>query len=157
MSRATIEAFYAAFARLDEAAMQAAYAPDARFEDPAFSLAGRERIGAMWSMLCTGVRERGRDVWRLEWRDATDTSAHWEAHYRFGGRRLVHNVIEARFRFDAAGRIVEHVDDFDFWRWSRQALGPAGWALGWSPMLRRTVRAKAGAGLEAFIAARGRT
>ncbi len=57
--------------------MAACYAPDARFSDPVFDLAGGE-VGAMWSMLC----ERGRDL-RVEWRDvrADDASgaAHWEA------------------------------------------------------------------------------
>jgi len=43
---------------------------------------------------------------------------HWSAHYRFGkAQRPVHNQIEAMFRFDAAGHITQHHDQFDFWRW----------------------------------------
>ena len=38
MSKATIESFYAAFARLDGAAMQACYAPTSHFEDEVFVL-----------------------------------------------------------------------------------------------------------------------
>ena len=45
MSRATIERFYAAFAALDADTMQRCYAPDARFDDEAFSLHGAEQIG----------------------------------------------------------------------------------------------------------------
>jgi hypothetical protein len=152
-----IEHFYASFAALDGTAMQAAYASDASFEDPAFSLRGADEIGAMWRMLTDGVRTHGMDVWRLEYRDITDHSAHWEATYRFGasGRR-VHNVIDARFEFDAQGRIVRHVDSFDFWLWARQALGPVGLVAGWTPMLRRTVRQQASANLRKWRAKQAR-
>lgn len=135
---ALVTRFYEAFARKDPAPMRAAYAPDARFSDPAFpNLRGGE-IGDMWAMLC----ERAKDF-RLEFRDvqADDAqgSAHWEAWYLFQGNRKVHNVIDARFRF-RDGLIVEHDDVFDFWRWSRQAIGPAGTLLGWTPLLKKAVQ-----------------
>jgi ketosteroid isomerase-like protein len=153
-NQALIRRFYAAFAALDAEAMQACYAPDARFEDEAFTLNGAEEIGAMWRMLCEGARERGRDVWRLESSgivaDAAHGRAHWEAHYRFGpGGRVVHNVVEASFVF-RDGRIAHHRDRFDFWRWARQALGPAGLLLGWTPWLRGQVRRQASARLAAW-------
>ena len=44
---------------------------------------------------------------------------------------------------DEAGKIVRHIDRFDFWRWSRMALGPAGLLLGWTPLLHKKVQAKA--------------
>ena len=50
--------------------------------------------------------------------------------------------------------IVDHVDEFSFWKWSRQALGTKGLLLGWTPFVRRTVRTKARAGLDEFLAAR---
>ncbi len=153
MSRAVIESFYDAFSRLDGAAMEAAYAERATFRDPAFSLDGRQRIGGMWRMLTDAARDKGKDVWRLETRDFTDRSAHWEAHYRFSATgRIVHNIIDARFTFDSDGKILEHVDTFDFWRWSRQALGAPGLLLGWSPMLRNKVRATAAKNLDGYLA-----
>jgi hypothetical protein len=51
------------------------------------------------------------------------------ARYTFATGRVVHNVIEARFAL-RDGLIVQHVDSFGFWRWSRQALGPLGLARG---------------------------
>lgn len=148
--------FYAAFAALDAAAMQACYADDARFEDPVFTLQGAEAIGAMWAMLCAGARAQAGDAWRLEARDLAVQGdrgqAHWEAWYRFGpGGRPVHNVVDARFVL-SGGRISAHHDHFAFWRWSRQALGTPGWLLGWSPMLRERVRAQAAARLAAYRA-----
>ena len=148
----TVARFYAAFAKLDGAAMQACYAADARFDDEAFGLQGREQIGGMWRMLCDATRAKGADVWRLEAREITERSAHWEAHYRFSPTgRLVHNVIEAEFDIGADGLIRRHHDRFDFWRWSRQALGAPGWLLGWTAFLRSKVRSRAAANLASYL------
>jgi hypothetical protein len=111
----------------------------------------------MWNLLTDAVRAKGQDVWRLDLSQVTDRSAHWEPHYRFSATgRIVHNVIDAEFVFDAQGLIAEHRDRFDFWRWSRQALGPVGTLLGWTPMLRNKVRQQAGANLDAWIAKKRR-
>jgi len=73
--------------------------------------------------------------------------------YRFSPTgRIVHNVIDAQFEFDRFALITRHVDRFDFWRWSRQALGTPGWLLGWTPLLRNKVRAQAAANLAAYLA-----
>jgi len=155
---AVIRRFYAAFAALDSDAMQSCYASDASFEDPVFDLEGRDRIGAMWRMLCETIRDKGHDAWRLDVSriacEGNTGRAHWEPHYRFSATgRPVHNIVDATFTFED-GLIATHRDTFDFWRWSRQALGPAGALLGWSPMLRNKVRAQAASNLAAF-AARG--
>lgn len=157
MTRRTIETLYTALRQLDGVVMESCYAAGASFEDPAFSLQGRERIGGMWRMLTEATRAKGREVWRLDFNaveaQGRSGSAHWEAHYRFGATgRMVHNRIDARFEFDADGRIVRHVDRFDFWAWSRQALGTPGLLLGWSPMLRNKVRTQAAAKLDQFLA-----
>jgi ketosteroid isomerase-like protein len=152
-NRELLERFYAAFARRDGAAMGACYHPHARFRDPVFTLEG-PAIGTMWRMLCT----RGADL-RVEYSgivaDAGEGAAQWQAWYTFSSSgRKVHNRVRARFRF-ADGLIVEHVDDFDFWRWSRQALGGAGLLLGWTPQLRRKVCAEAQRALARFAAVPG--
>ncbi|WP_144290154.1 nuclear transport factor 2 family protein, partial [Ideonella sp. A 288] len=153
MSRDTITRFYAAFERLDGKAMQACYAPDASFEDEVFTLAGQRQVGGMWRMLCDATQAKGRDAWKLEVSDITDRSAHWDAHYRFSATgRLVLNRIDAEFEFTPGGLIRRHRDRFDFWRWSRQALGTPGLLLGWSPFLRGKVRAQAAANLALYLA-----
>jgi hypothetical protein len=141
MSRETIERFYKAFAELDSKTMAACYAQDASFEDPIFQLRGRTHVGGMWAMLCAAVKKSGRNDWKLEVRDITDHSAHWEPTYRFSGTgHLVRNVIDAEFDFDSQGLIRRHRDRFDFWRWARQALGVTGWLFGWSGWLKRKVQ-----------------
>lgn len=142
-NRALIRRFYEAFDHGDGAAMATAYAPDARFEDPVFGALTGVQAGAMWRMLTS---RPGSDL-RVELPeyDAGDTTgtAHWIARYTFGptGRRVV-NDIHARFRF-ADGRLIEHTDEFSFWSWSRQALGPLGTMLGWTPFLRLALRRRA--------------
>jgi len=61
---ALLTRFYEAFNRMDAAVMRAAYAPDARFDDPAFPGLQGDAIGDMWTMLC----ERAQDF-SLEFRD----------------------------------------------------------------------------------------
>lgn len=145
---ALIEQFYRALCKRDSAAMAACYHPEVHFSDEAFDLHGHD-AALMWQMLCS----RGRDM-QVEYSqvvaDDNIGSAHWEARYTFSTTgRAVHNIIDARFGF-RDGLIVRHVDRFNFWRWSRQALGWPGLLLGWSGFLRRKVRANAAAGLAAY-------
>jgi ketosteroid isomerase-like protein len=146
-----IERFYAAFARLDGEAMAACYGAGARFSDPVFTDLRDEEPGAMWRML-TG-RAQDLQVTLTEYSATGDAGrAHWLADYTFSTGRRVHNDVRAEFRLQD-GLIVEHRDSFSFYAWSRQALGPLGLALGWSPLLRASVQRKARAGLDEFLAA----
>ncbi len=153
----TLETFYAAFARLDPDTMGRCYSDDAVFEDEVFALRGKREVAGMWAMLCEATRSKGADVWKLQYRDvqadAAAGSAHWDAHYRFSATgRLVDNHIDARFDFNPQGRIVRHHDRFDFWGWSRQALGAPGVLLGWTPLIRGKVRKQAAVNLQRFLA-----
>jgi ketosteroid isomerase-like protein len=148
-----IERFYAAFARRDGDGMAVCYAPGASFSDPVFIKLGGVEPGAMWRML-TG---RAQDlVVRLAEHQADDLSgsAHWLADYTFSTGRRVHNDVRAEFRFQG-GLISEHRDSFSFYAWARQALGPAGLALGWTPIVRAKVQRQARAGLDAYLSQSG--
>jgi hypothetical protein len=149
--QALVERFYSAFAARDHATMAAAYHREAHFSDPVFPDLRGWRIGAMWHMLC----ERGADleiIFGGAELDGERVRARWDARYTFSatGRR-VHNIIAARFLFRDQ-LIAEHVDEFDFPRWARQALGPTGLLLGWTPMVKNKVRRTAAKNLDAFIA-----
>lgn len=146
-----IKNFYNAFAKRDYRGMQACYDPAIDFADPVFTVQGK-RAFAMWHMLAGGsstVEVMHNNV------QANDTSgsAHWEAHYNFSRtNRSVHNIIDAEFHFQN-GKIIWHRDHFDFWRWSRMALGPSGILLGWTPFLHKQVQQTAATNLDKFIAA----
>jgi ketosteroid isomerase-like protein len=146
-----IERFYRAFDERDGETMAACYAPDVRFSDPVFpDLRGAE-AGAMWRMLTGQARDLRIELLERE-ADGERGSARWRAHYTFTqtGRRVV-NDVRASFGF-ADGLIVRHTDEFSFHRWARQALGPTGLVLGWTPLVKAAVRRRGRAGLDEFLA-----
>lgn len=142
--------FYTAFAARDWRTMGALYADDAHFSDPAFVDLYADEVRAMWQMLVT----RGTDL-RVEHQvlgeSAGAAQVRWTARYTFSQtRRPVVNVITATIKL-RDGRIVDHVDAFDFHRWARQALGLPGLLLGWTPFFQRQVQHKARAGLHQYM------
>ena len=141
-NRETIERLYAAFGECNGAAMTACYAPGAHFCDPAFGDLEGDEIGAMWRMLTGRATDLKIELHEHEAGEETG-SAHWIARYTFSTGRPVVNDIRAGFRFDAAGLISDHVDEFDFRRWAKQALGPSGTLVALLPPLRSKARAKA--------------
>ncbi len=142
--------FYTAFQNHDGEAMAACYHPEATFSDPAFpDLKGNEP-GMMWKMLTSRAADLEIRFSDIRADDEAGT-AHWEADYTFSTtNRKVNNVIDAAFTFED-GLIRTHVDTFDFWAWSRMALGPTGLVLGWSSFLRDKVQGTAGGQLRKFI------
>ena len=145
-----INRFYGAFTNRDWATMASCYHPDVHFTDPVFDLSG-PRVAQMWRMLCT----QGKDL-QLTFSgvqaDDKAGSAHWDARYTFSKTgRPVLNQIDAHFEF-SDGLIHRHIDRFDFWRWSRQALGAPGVLLGWSGFLRGKVQQQAARSLDSFVA-----
>lgn len=150
---ALIRKFYAAFARNDYVAMQSAYHPGASFSDPVFRDLSSAEVKAMWEMLITASTDL-QVTFRNVKADNQVGECHWEARYSFSATgRKVHNIISARFQF-LDGQIGRHEDHFDFWRWSRMALGAPGLLLGWSPYLLAKVRKKARARLNRFMGER---
>ena len=153
-NEALIRKFYEAFDRRDGETMAACYAPGAHFSDPVFTDLNGDEPGAMWRML-TGRADDLR-VELLEHEADGDTgSARWLARYTFTqtGWPVV-NDVRATFRF-RDGLIAEHRDEFGFHRWAKQALGPTGLLLGWTPVLRSATRKRARAGLDEFMAKGG--
>lgn len=148
----TIQRFYEAFAAGDGAAMEACYAPDVHFSDPVFPDLNGPEAGGMWRML-TG-QATDLEIELAEHGAEGDTgSARWIAGYTFSRTgRPVRNDVRAGFRFRPDGLISEHNDDFDFHKWSRQALGLTGLLLGWTPIVRNGVRKQAAASLKEFLA-----
>jgi ketosteroid isomerase-like protein len=143
---ALIERFYAAFDRHDGDAMAGCYAPDATFRDPVFGQLDAAETVAMWRMLVGRAPDLKVELAEHA-ADESQGSARWIAHYTFSetGRPVV-NDVRATFKF-RDGLIVEHFDRFKFWRWARQALGPIGLIMGWSPGLRLRVHRDARAAL----------
>jgi ketosteroid isomerase-like protein len=145
--------FYEAFARGDAAGMAACYHRSATFADPAFGPLDRAAVCAMWAMLL----DRSTDLaitHRITSETEPTATVHWEARYTFTRTgRPVLNRIEATFTLED-GLIRTHRDRFSFWAWARQAFGPAGLLLGWTPWFQAKVRAEALRALAAYRAKR---
>ena len=137
---AVIRRFYQAFQEGNAAKMKDCYAADIHFHDPAFGHLKGPKAGAMWEMLL----ERSKGQLEIKYSDVIGTtdggSARWEAQYTFGKKkRPVHNKIKAHFVI-RNGKIIKHIDHFNFWKWSSMALGLPGLLLGFTPYIRKAVR-----------------
>lgn len=147
-----IEKFYSAFQKGDADTMGACYHKDIEFEDPAFGKLKGKEVSQMWKMLL----ERGKGDIDISFSDihadGNNGSAKWEAKYLFSRtKRKVHNKISAQFKFKD-GKIIEHVDSFDVWKWSSMALGISGKLLGWTPFIKNKIKAQSKGLLEKYMA-----
>jgi ketosteroid isomerase-like protein len=150
-NRELIRRLYDALDRCDGEAMAACYAPDAHFRDPAFGDLHGDEVGGMWRMLTARATDLSIEL-RDHDADERTGSAQWSATYTFTATgRPVENEGSASFRF-ANRLIVDHVDEFDFGRWARQALGPLGIAVAVLPPLRSRARGRARGELERYMA-----
>ena len=147
---ATEQTVRALFSSLDKGDFRTAgdcYQPDARFHDIAFDLEGKDKIAAMWRLVCSrNVKVSYRDI-RADQQSGT---AHWESLYRFSRtNRLVHHKIDSTFLF-RDGKISLHLDRSSRWAWAHQALGfPRGLLVTMLPFLLRNAARKE---LEEFVA-----
>ena len=130
---------YEGFAAGDAAVMASCYHEKVHFYDPVFQDLYGPDVMKMWRTLLG--RSEDLEITLGDHQASGDTgSAHWSAVYTFSQTgRTVHNEIDAAFRFED-GLIIEHVDSFDFWKWTRMALGLPGVLLGWSPIVQNKVR-----------------
>jgi ketosteroid isomerase-like protein len=145
-----IQRFYDALHRHDAETMCACYAPDATFTDSVFLGLSGDQVRGMWRMLCHRGKDLTVTVSGIE-ADDRQGKAHWEARYTFSGTgKKVLNIIDAEFTF-AEGKIIKHVDIFDLYKWSKQALGTKGLLLGWLPSVQEKIRAQARGNLDKFM------
>ena len=150
-NEALITKFYSAFGELDYAAMCDCYSDHAIFNDPVFGiLIGRE-VSAMWEMLCRNAKEFSLQFSDIELLDEEYATCKWTATYLFSrtGRKVV-NHIKAYMRIQE-GRITEHTDHFDLWKWSRQAFGFTGIMLGWTRPFKNRIRISSKKSLDRFM------
>ncbi|MEJ7767753.1 MAG: nuclear transport factor 2 family protein [Chitinophagaceae bacterium] len=148
-----ITRFYTAFSQLDFKKMQECYHENAIFFDPVFEDLNAAELKDMWEMLCKNARDFSLQFMEVEADDEYGTCK-WVATYTFSqtGNKVT-NKIKAYFKFHE-GKIAEHTDNFDLWKWSRQALGLPGWLLGWNEVLHKKIRAKAQDNLAKFMKAK---
>lgn len=138
-----IEEFYAGFAEGNAKTMGSCYHKDIQFQDPVFGKLQGQDVLDMWEMLI----EKSKGNIKIEFSDVRadelSGSARWVAVYNFSKtNRNVVNVIQASFVFKD-GLIIKHTDEFDIWKWSKQALGLPGYLLGWTGFMHQKIQKNA--------------
>jgi ketosteroid isomerase-like protein len=147
-----IKKFYTGFANGNVSEMTDCYHDNIRFKDPVFGELKGTEAKAMWEMLLS----RRTDSTKISFENIHSTqdegSADWKAVYLYGkSKRKVINNIQAHFKFKD-GKIIEHIDTFDLWKWTQQALGISGYILGWTPFMKNKIRKTVLQQLNSFIA-----
>jgi ketosteroid isomerase-like protein len=145
-----IDHFYAAFARGDAEQMVGCYHDEIEFRDPVFGKLKGEAAKNMWRMLL-GRNKNITVLFDRVTANHNTGAANWQAEYVFGptGRKVI-NKIHAQFLFEN-GRIIRHTDEFNLWKWSRQAMGWKGYLLGWTPFMQNKIKEGAGKSLASFM------
>ena len=145
-----VRGFYTAFQQRNYREMQRLYHDDATFSDPVFRNLNSTEVRAMWAMLLSGAKDLKIAFGDIRVNAGIGTCS-WEAWYTFSKTgRKVHNIIHSQMTFKD-GKIISQVDHFNFWRWSRFALGTPGPLLGWTPLIQNKVRGTARKSLNAFM------
>ena len=136
-----VKQFYHALDKGDYKSVIDLYHAKAIYRDELFDLQGLE-IHALWyratrpemnfSAKLESIREEG-DVIKTD----------WEIGYTL-------DVIKRRIKLKEIGtfkfeddKIIEHTDEYDFWSWCTQVLGPIGRVFGWSNWLKSRARYQA--------------
>lgn len=148
-----IHTFYTHFQNKNIAGMQDCYSDQATFSDAVFTNLNATEVRAMWEMLI----KSGKDM-QVTFSNVTGNeqggTAHWDASYTFSatGNKVL-NRIDASFTIEN-GKITRHTDHFNFYTWSKQALGTTGLLLGWTSFLKNKVKAQARKKLDTYLAGR---
>jgi len=148
-----ITTFYERFRQGNWQAMLDCYHEEVFFYDPVFQSLEGPKVKAMWEMLLSNTNDIRLSFGKVEGSDGYG-SCEWVATYTFPptGRKVI-NKVKAYF-FIADGKIAEHHDDFNLWKWSAGALGIRGLLFGWTSTLKKRLRRKARSNLERFIASK---
>jgi len=145
-----IEKFYSAFQRLDYTSMQECYSSTTLFNDPVFGLLQNGDPQIMWEMLCKRVKNFSLSFNDIDIIDEEFATCSWTANYLFSASgKTVVNKVKAYLRIKD-GFIIEHTDHFNFYNWSKQALGIKGFLLGWTHFFAKKIRKQALLSLEKY-------
>ena len=149
-SEVTIVKLYNSLSKADVSQMRECYDPDVEFCDPAFGTLNGKEVFQMWQMLI----EKSKGTLKIDYSDihANDYlgSAKWITEYKYSkNNHKVLNTITSKFVFKE-GLIIKQTDDFDVWKWSKQALGIKGVLLGWTGFMQKKIQKQARLSLKQY-------
>lgn len=146
-----IEKFYSSFSNGNAKGMTECYHENVTFEDSVFGKLEGEKAVKMWEMLLSKRTETTKISFSNVQATTEQATANWTAQYLYGEKkRPVTNVVSASFKFKD-GKIIEHKDTFNLWKWTQQALGPVGYLIGWTPFMKNKIQKTTNEQLDAFM------
>lgn len=148
-NRDLLDTFYKGFNKANAEEMVSCYHEEIIFQDPAFGTLHGSQAKNMWRMLLS--RNSSIKIsYQIVACDENQGKVDWIARYTFGPKkRSIINKVTGDFKF-RDGKIISHEDSFDLWKWSRQAMGPIGYFLGWSNLLKTSIQKKTNKLLTSF-------
>lgn len=147
---AIADKFYKSFAKRDIDGMLSCYHDNITFQDPAFGKLEGGHAHNMWRMLLSQSDAGLKITHTPPTIKDNVVITRWEANYKFSKTgRPVHNIITANMIIKD-GKIIDHKDEFDIWKWSRMALGTTGLLLGFTPLVKNKIRSQALKALHRF-------
>ncbi len=146
-----ITKFYTAFSEGNSEDMIACYHDDVVFNDPVFGKLEGNRAHKMWEMLLSSNAGGAEISFNGIEANTESGEANWIAKYQYGPKkRDVVNNVHANFKFKD-GKIIAHTDTFDLYKWTKQAMGPVGYILGWTPFMKNKIQKITNGRLDEFI------
>jgi ketosteroid isomerase-like protein len=142
--------FYSSFSEGNAKGMVECYHKNVVFQDPAFGKLEGNKAKKMWEMLLSNKKTTIKVSYSNIQTSNEKASADWIAEYVYGKRKVI-NKVSAKFKFKE-GKIIAHIDHFNLWKWSIQALGPIGYLLGWTPFMKAKIQKKVNQKLANYIA-----
>ena len=135
--------FYTAFANADAPTMCECYDSDIQFQDPVFGVLKGSDVCTMWKMLIGKSNGRIKIEFSNIKADEYRGYATWIATYPFSKtKRTVINTVRSEFQFKN-GLIFKQTDNFDIYKWSKQAFGWTGYLFGWTGFFKRKIQENA--------------
>lgn len=146
-----LEKFYTSFAQKNHKGMIECYHEKIKFKDPVFGILIKSKACEMWKMLLS-KKDNSFSISYSDIETSNNTGQiNWVAEYNYGPQnRKVINKVSSKFTF-SEGKIIEHIDYFNLWRWTRQAIGVKGYLLGWSIFMKHRIRLKANIALNKYM------
>ncbi|CAA0143674.1 nuclear transport factor 2 family protein [Tenacibaculum maritimum] len=146
-----IQKFYTSFSNGNIKDMTDCYHKDITFQDPVFGKLKGQRAIKMWEMLLSQKKDSTKVTFSDIKVDTKNGKANWVAEYLYSEtNRKVVNKVSAAFTFKE-GKIATHTDSFDLWKWTKQAMGPVGYLIGWTPFMKNKIQKAANHNLDTFI------
>jgi ketosteroid isomerase-like protein len=144
-----IHKFYTALSKGSSKEMIECYHENITFQDPVFGILKGERAFKMWEMLLSKKDADAKFTFDNIEATSETGKARWKAEYYYGKRKVI-NKVKAEFKFKD-GEIIEHIDTFDLWKWTQQALGVTGYLTGWTRFIKRKMQKTVNKKLDRFI------